>query len=81
MAMAKLALRTMPGIHRPALAALLPTLGDNDVVMLDLGANPDCDTRNLVEFAVMGAAYSRIALGIEQPRVSLLNIGTEDILP
>jgi phosphate acyltransferase len=78
MAMAKLALRTMPGIDRPALAALLPSFGDNDFVMLDLGANTECETRNLVEFAVMGAAYSRIALGIERPRVSLLNIGTED---
>ncbi|MFM7028363.1 MAG: phosphate acyltransferase PlsX [Chakrabartia sp.] len=78
MAMAKLALRTMPGIDRPALAALLPSLGDNDFVMLDLGANTECDARNLVEFAIMGAAYSRIALGIARPRVSLLNIGTED---
>ncbi|HUG45715.1 MAG TPA: phosphate acyltransferase, partial [Sphingomicrobium sp.] len=43
MAMAKLALRTMPGIDRPALAALLPTMGDNDCVMLDLGANTECD--------------------------------------
>jgi phosphate acyltransferase len=77
MAMAKLALRTMPGIDRPALAALLPSLGDHDFVMLDLGANTECDARNLVEFAVMGAAYSRTALGIERPRVSLLNIGTE----
>jgi glycerol-3-phosphate acyltransferase PlsX len=78
MAMAKLSLRTMPGIDRPALAALLPSLGDNDFVMLDLGANTECETRNLVEFAVMGSAYARIALGIERPRVSLLNIGTED---
>lgn len=78
MAMAKLALRTMPGIDRPALAALLPSLGENDFVMLDLGANTECETRNLVEFAIMGAAYSRIALSIERPRVSLLNIGTED---
>ncbi len=79
MAMAKLSLRTMPGIDRPALAALLPTLGDNDVVMLDLGANTDCDARNLVQFAIMGAAYSRIVTGLEAPRVRLLNIGTEDI--
>ncbi len=79
MAMAKLALRTMPGIDRPALAALLPGLGDTDYVMLDLGANTECETRNLIEFAVMGAAYARIALGIERPRVSLLNIGTEDL--
>jgi len=78
MAIAKLALRTMPGIDRPALAALLPTLGDNDLVMLDLGANTECDARNLVQFAVMGAAYSRAALGIERPRVRLLNIGTEE---
>ena len=79
MSMAKLALRTMPGIHRPALAALLPTLGDNDVVMLDLGANPDCDTNNLVQFAVMGAAYARVVLELERPRVQLLNIGTEEL--
>jgi len=79
MAMAKLALRTMAGIDRPALAALLPTLGDNDVVMLDLGANTECDTRNLVQFAVMGAAYARAAMELERPRVRLLNIGTEDL--
>ncbi len=78
MAMSKLALRTMPGIDRPALAALLPTLGDNDVVMLDLGANTECDTRNLVQFAIMGAAYSRVVTGRESPRVRLLNIGTEE---
>ncbi len=79
MAMSKLALRTMPGIDRPALAALLPTLGDNDVIMLDLGANTECDARNLVQFAIMGAAYSRIVTGREAPRVRLLNIGTEEM--
>ena len=79
MAMAKLALRTMPGIDRPALAGLLPTLGDCDVVMLDLGANTECDARNLVQFAIMGAAYSRIVTGRAAPRVRLLNIGTEDM--
>ena len=62
MAMSKLALRTMPGIDRPALAALLPTLGDNDVIMLDLGANTECDAQNLVQFAVMGSAYARCVL-------------------
>lgn len=79
MAMAKLALRTMPGIDRPALSALLPTLGDNDLVMLDLGANTECDARNLVQFAIMGAAYSRIVTGRDSPRVRLLNIGSEEI--
>lgn len=77
MAMSKLALRTLPGIDRPALAALLPTLGDNDMVMLDLGANTECDTNNLVQFAIMGAAYARVVLELPEPRVQLLNIGTE----
>jgi glycerol-3-phosphate acyltransferase PlsX len=79
MAMAKLALRTMPGIDRPALAALMPTLGEQDVVMLDLGANTGCDARNLVQWAIMGAAYSRIVTGQPAPRVRLLNIGTEEM--
>lgn len=79
MAMAKLALRTMPGIDRPALAALLPTLGENDAIMLDLGANTECDAQNLVQFAVMGAAYARTGLGLANPRVRLLNIGTEEL--
>ena len=79
MAMSKLALRTMPGIDRPALAALLPTLGETDVIMLDLGANTECDAQNLVQFSVMGAAYSRTVLGISRPRVKLLNIGTEEL--
>jgi len=79
MAMSKLALRTMPGIDRPALAALLPTLGTNDCIMLDLGANTECDAQNLVQFAVMGAAYSRCVLGLSSPRVKLLNIGTEEL--
>ena len=78
MAMAKLSLRMLPGIDRPALAAMLPTLGDNDVVVLDLGANTECDARNLVQFAVMGAAYARTTLDLASPRVALLNIGSED---
>ena len=79
MAMAKLSLRTLPGIDRPALAALLPTLGANDTVMLDLGANTECDANNLVQFAVMGAAYARVVLELGRPRVQLLNIGTEEL--
>ena len=79
MAISKLALRTMPGIDRPALAALLPTLGEQDLVMLDLGANTECDAQNLVQFAVMGSAYARTVLGLRKPRVKLLNIGTEEL--
>ncbi|QQV77093.1 phosphate acyltransferase PlsX [Sphingomonas aliaeris] len=78
MAMAKLSLRMLPGIDRPALAAMLPTLGDNDVVVLDLGANTECDARNLIQFAVMGAAYARTNMDLASPRVALLNIGSED---
>lgn len=79
MAMSKLALRTMPGIDRPALAAIMPTLKAHDVVMLDLGANTEANARNLVQYAVMGAAYSRIVNGFDRPVVRLLNIGTENI--
>ncbi len=79
MAMSKLALRTMPGIDRPALAALLPTLGENDCIMLDLGANTECDAQNLIQFAVMGSAYARTVLNLPKPRVKLLNIGTEEL--
>ncbi len=77
MAMSKLALRTLPGIDRPALAGLMPTLGDTDAVMLDLGANTESDTTNLVQFALMGAAYARVVLELDAPRVRLLNIGSE----
>ncbi|WP_353199128.1 phosphate acyltransferase PlsX [Sandarakinorhabdus sp.] len=78
MAMALFGLRTMPGIDRPALAALLPTL-KSESVMLDLGANTECDANNLVQFAVMGAAFARTVLGLERPRVGLLNIGEEEL--
>ncbi|WP_308909996.1 phosphate acyltransferase PlsX [Pseudokordiimonas caeni] len=78
MALAKFILRTMPGIERPALVAPVPTLR-GESVMLDLGANVECDTRNLVEFAVMGAAYARTVLGLSRPTVALLNVGVEEL--
>lgn len=78
MALAKFILRTMPGIDRPALASLLPT-ANGECVMLDLGANVECSPSNLVEFAVMGAAFARSVLGIGRPRVCLLNIGVEEL--
>lgn len=77
MAISKLALRTLPGIDRPAIATLLPTQA-GDVVMLDLGANTVCDANNLFEFAIMGEAFARAVLGLKKPRVGLLNIGSED---
>ncbi|WP_448580443.1 phosphate acyltransferase PlsX [Thermaurantiacus sp.] len=78
MAMAKIALRTIGSIDRPALVALMPTMR-SDSVVLDLGANTECDAQNLVEFAVMGAAFARSVLGLSRPKVALLNIGEEDM--
>ncbi len=78
MAMAKLVLRTMPGIERPAIAGQWPTVGHNSIV-LDLGANIGADARQLADYAVMGAAMARALFGIERPRVGLLNIGVEEI--
>jgi len=78
MALSKFILRTMPGIDRPALVALLPTIR-GESAMLDLGANVECSAENLVQFAVMGAAYTRLALGLSRPKVGLLNIGSEDL--
>lgn len=78
MAMAKIALRTLSGIDRPALVALMPTMR-SDSVVLDLGANTECDAGNLVEFAIMGAAFARTVLALPRPRVALLNIGEEDM--
>lgn len=78
MAMAKLQLRTLHGIHRPAMASFFPTLR-GESVMLDLGANVECDANNLVQFAVMGAVFSRTVLGLTAPTIGLLNVGTEDM--
>jgi phosphate acyltransferase len=77
MAIAKYVLKTLPGIDRPAIASVMPTRQRRTVV-LDLGANVECDPENLVQFAVMGEVYARAVLGVEKPTVGLLNIGTED---
>lgn len=77
MAMSKITLRTLPQISRPAIIAVMPTV-KGDIVMLDLGANVECDAANLHEFAVMGEAFARIILGVEKPRIGLLNIGSEE---
>ena len=69
-------LGTLPGVERPALATVLP-LSEGGVILLDSGANVDCKPRYLLQFARMGSQYARIALGVEQPRVGLLNIGVE----
>ncbi len=76
MAMAKMVLKTLPGIHRPAMATYFPTIR-GESVMLDLGANVECDAENLVQFAIMGAVFARNVLGLELPTVGLLNVGVE----
>lgn len=78
MAMAKFMLRTMPGIDRPALASLLPT-SCGESIMLDLGANVECSDKNLIQFAIMGAAFARTVLGLANPSVALLNVGVEEL--
>ncbi|MDE3060158.1 MAG: phosphate acyltransferase PlsX [Pseudomonadota bacterium] len=78
MAMSKLILRTLPGISRPAIAALFPTLR-GECVMLDLGANVESDANDLYRFAIMGDAFARAVLGLSRPRIGLLNVGSEEL--
>jgi glycerol-3-phosphate acyltransferase PlsX len=78
MATAKMVLGSLAGVDRPALATVLPTSTGSPCVLLDVGANVDCDPENLVQFAVMGAKYASNVLRITNPRVGLLSIGEED---
>ena len=79
MASSLFGLGRIPGIDRPAIAAFMPTsIPNQDVVMLDMGANAECNATNLVEFAIMGSVYYRILYGVKQPSVGLLNIGSEE---
>ncbi|MGV3465747.1 MAG: phosphate acyltransferase PlsX, partial [Heyndrickxia sp.] len=66
------------GIDRPALAPTLPTIDGKGFVMLDLGANAEAKPEHLVQFAIMGSIYANKVRGINNPRVGLLNIGTEE---
>lgn len=67
----------LPGIDRPALATIIPTR-NNPAVLLDSGASVECRPQHLVQFAVMGSAYSRVAFGCARPRVGLLSVGEEE---
>jgi len=78
LALAKIVIKSLPGIDRPAMAAIGPS-ARGDVVMLDLGANVQCDVRNLVEFAVMGDVFARTVLGLTAPSIGLLNVGSEEL--
>jgi glycerol-3-phosphate acyltransferase PlsX len=77
MAMSKFNLKMLPGIERPAIAALWPTLRGESIV-LDVGASIGADAGHLIDLAVMGAATARILFGLDRPTVGLLNIGVEE---
>jgi glycerol-3-phosphate acyltransferase PlsX len=80
MAMAKFVLKVLPGITRPAIATCMPTkVAGKETVMLDLGANVMCDAKNLLEFGVLGGVFSREILKVSEPRIALLNIGSESM--
>jgi len=79
MAISKMILKTLPGIDRPAIASMLPSDNEGCTLLLDAGANTECNSGHLVQFAIMGSCYMQAAEGIESPKVGLLNIGSEDI--
>ncbi|HZQ69457.1 MAG TPA: phosphate acyltransferase PlsX [Terriglobales bacterium] len=79
MATAKMVLGALPGVDRPALAAVFPTALGTAATLLDVGANVDCKPHNLAQFAVMGEVYFRSMFGTPRPRVGLLSIGEEDV--
>ncbi len=78
MATAKMVLGMLPGVDRPALAALIPTKSAKPTLLLDVGANSECKPEHLVQFAIMGDAYSRAVLGTVRPVVGLMSIGEEE---
>ena len=77
MALSRYVLKTLPGIDRPAMVTAIPTARGH-CHLLDLGANVDCSAEHLYQFALMGVVAAE-ALGVERPRVALLNVGTEDV--
>src|SRR6266700_3651137 len=78
MATAKMVLGALPGVDRPALAAVFPTSANKPAIMSDVGANVDCKPQNLAQFAVMGEIYYRAIFGEKKPSVGLLSIGEEE---
>jgi glycerol-3-phosphate acyltransferase PlsX len=78
MATAKMVLGALPGVDRPALAIVVPTLSGSPSILLDVGANVDCKPQNLEQFAVMGELYARSVLKISRPRVGILSVGEEE---
>lgn len=78
MALSKILLQTLPGVERPAIGGIMPSVR-RPCVMLDMGANVTSDANNLFEFAVMGHAFSRALFNIENPTIGLMNVGSEEM--
>ncbi len=79
MAVSRYLLKTIPGVHRPAICAIIPNQRGGPTYMLDLGANVDCEPQHLHQFALMGSVLVKAMEGISQPTIGLLNVGEEDI--
>lgn len=71
-------LNVIPGVFRPALATLIPCIDGRSSVLLDVGINPDCKPDVLLQYAILGSVYAKYVLGIDKPKVGLLNIGEEE---
>src|SRR5690349_5750044 len=78
MATAKMVIGTLPGVDRPALAAMIPTKAAKPTLLLDVGANSECKPQHLAQFAIMGDAYSRAVLETLKPSVGVVSMGEED---
>lgn len=79
MAMAKIVLRPLEKITRPAIVTSIPNQKNSGTIFLDMGANIDCDSNILYQFAVMGYAFAKIVKHIENPKIGVLNVGSEDL--
>ena len=79
MALSMIRLRKLPGVNRPAIACLWPSRNPQGFnIMLDVGADVRADAPDLLQYALMGASYARNGLGVEHPRIGLMNVGTEE---
>lgn len=79
MAIAKIILRPMSSIDRPAIVTTMPNKKGRSTVFLDMGANIDCDAHILFQFAIMGCAFARAAMNIANPKIGVLNVGSEEL--
>jgi len=79
MAISKIVLKTIPGIDRPALIQLIPNFFGGSTALLDMGANIDCDSMNLYQFAIMGSAFYKAVYSFKNPKIALLNVGSEEM--